>query len=488
MQATWREVAPAAGCVLIAGGGAALAQLLIEPASVRMGITLLLTALSVGAICAWVLQRNERVSRLHREVQRMLAPGFSGSAEAARSLARDEDDDTQPDELARLRGTLGRLGSRLTDQVKDAARKGQNLQSVLDALEDPVVATDAGDAVLLCNAAAERFFGLGRVKASALVGRPLRGLVTRREIIDLHTRAHAGQGGVVRVTLTGDSGQRTFDVTATPVPNAWGAGVFGVLLVFRDITDLAHAMAMQRDFIANASHELRTPIAAIRLAAETLQDGAVDDPPMRDRMLVTVDQHARRLEELIRDLMDVTRLDTPGLSIEPEVINWREVISSLQSAFAPACAERGLMLECQVEPACEGFVGDRRLIGLIARNFIDNAVKFAHERTPIRLSVSRAVEPGASLRISVVDRGQGIPLAHQERVWERFYQVDGARTGFASRRGTGLGLAIVRQAAEALGGQVGLSSVWGEGTTVWADLPWQRHSDEVELPPAEQNA
>jgi signal transduction histidine kinase len=130
-----------------------------------------------------------------------------------------------------------------------------------------------------------------------------------------------------------------------------------------------------------------------------------------------------------------------------------------------------------LDPACVGFASDRRLVGLILRNFIDNAVKFAFADSTIDAQITRTP---AGVRIEVADSGQGIPLSHQERVWERFYQVDAARTGFSTRRGTGLGLAIVRHAVGVLKGEVGLTSTWGQGTRVWAELPWcqlQRDED-----------
>lgn len=464
-----RDILPPAGAVVLIGASAMVTSIWVPSTAIRSGLILLATTASLSIVILWSFRRAARLARLSSEAKRMLAPGHVGSAEAARSLSLPELDAPE-DEVTRLRQTLVQLGERMTTQVKDAAKNARNLQSVLDTLADPVVATDQADEVLLCNAAAERFFG---AKRGTLTGRPLRGLITRREIVDLHTQAHAGHNGSARVTMTTDAGPRVFDVAAAPMPNAWGTGVFGVLLVLRDITGLAQAVRMQSDFVANASHELRTPIAAIKAAVETLE-AAADDPPMRDRLMITIETHATRLEELVRDLMDLSRLETPDLPIDPEPIAWGELVASMHQLFDPLAANRHLTLDLSWELNCAGFVADRRLVGLILRNFIDNAVKFAADGTTITATIRRTSDsPSAPVRLTVTDRGQGIPLAHQDRVWERFYQVDGARTGFSSRRGTGLGLAIVRHAVTAMGGDVGLTSVWGEGTTIWADLPWR---------------
>ena len=114
-------------------------------------------------------------------------------------------------------------------------------------------------------------------------------------------------------------------------------------------------------------------------------------------------------------------------------------------------------------------MSDQRLLSLILRNLIENAAKHAKPQTTVRVIAQRL--PSGRVRIEVIDKGSGIPLAHQDRVWERFYQVDPARTGVTGRRGTGLGLAIVKQAVNALKGDCGLDSIWGEGTTVWVELP-----------------
>jgi two-component system phosphate regulon sensor histidine kinase PhoR len=478
MSRGWQELLVPMMAVLLTGLIAIVASATLDGFLTRQLVIAVAVAAGTGVVITHAVQRSARVARLNQQVQRMLSPGHQPAVEAARTLTTPSSLDAG-DELAGLRQALGQLGERMAGQIKETAKKSRNLETLVDTLADPLVVTDQHDEVLLCNAAAERFFAAPR---TTLVGRPIRGLFTRREVLSLHARAHAGESCNARVSLTGPSGVRTYDVTAAPLPAAWGTGVFGALLFLRDITELAQAVQMQTDFVANASHELRTPIAAIRAATETLQDGAVDDPPMRDKLLRTIDNHAHRLEEMVRDLLDLSRLESPGLSTRLAPLAWGELVATMRQTFDPLCAPRSLKLELSLDPAVEGFVSDPRLVGLVLRNFIDNAAKYAREQTTISVRIAR-VAPSGAVRLEVADRGVGIPLAHQERVWERFYQVDPARTGFTSRRGTGLGLAIVKHAVTALGGQVGIASVWGEGTTVWAELPW-RESVAEERPPA----
>jgi PAS domain S-box-containing protein len=480
MRPAWRDLILPIAAVLATGAVAGLAGAFLADAGWRVFFAAGGVVLGLTIVLGWSIRRAYRLARLHVEARRMLSPGHTPTVEAVRALSAPQPD-APDDEVSRLQRTLAALGERMAMQVKETAKKKRNLETLVDTLADPLIVTDQNDEVLLCNTAAEAFFGAGR---GTLTGRPVRALFTRREVLDLHQAAHAGATGTVRVTFTTPGGPRVYQVMGAPLPRAWGEGVFGALLLLRDITELAHAVQMQTDFVANASHELRTPIAAIRVASETLQDGAVDDPPMRDKLLHTIDHHAQRLEEMVRDLLDLSRLETPGMVVSLEPISWGELAGSMRQTFEPTLAERRMTLELTIDPRAEGFICDRRLLGLILRNFIGNAAKYGHDASVVRASVqrlqmapvvggaARGVGGGGVVRVQVEDRGVGIPLAHQDKVWLRFYQVDEARTGFSSRRGTGLGLAIVKDAATALGGEVGLSSVWGEGTTVWADLPW----------------
>ena len=304
----------------------------------------------------------------------------------------------------------------------------------------------------------------------------------------MHSAARRGEVRRSRVPLVTPLGRRVYQVSASPVPLAWGEGVFGAVMLLRDVTELDHAVQIKSEFVANASHELRTPVAAIRGAAETLELAVRDDVVMAQRVARMIVAHAGRLEELLRDLLDLTRLESPDVPLRIEPVDLGEIERSLRMLFEGVCAERNLKLVFEIDEDLVGAMGlktDRKLLMLIARNLVENATKFAHEDTEVRIAVTmveaempsaRGVPHGGAwgatrgvIRWEVSDRGIGIPLGQQDRVFERFYQADAARTGSA-KRGTGLGLAIVKHAAKALGGRVGLKSVWGQGTTVWAEI------------------
>ncbi len=446
--------------------------------------------------------RARQVAGLEQLARTLLSEGPEDSARVREVVA---------DELDSLELAVRELGRLQAAQLKELAKKTRNLESLIDSLAEPVLVTDDRDDVLLCNRAAERMLGIPH---GTLLGRNVRELFTRQEVLRMHAAAHAGQPGFGQVPMMTLTGPRTFQVSAAPLPPAWGEGVFGVVLVLRDVTELAQAVQFRTDFVANASHELRTPVAAIKAATETLIDGGKDEPALRDRLLTMITNHCQRLEDMTRDLMDLSRLETPDMPVRPARVDWEEMEAVLHESFEQILAQRSLRLEISwaSELMTRACLSDPKLLLLIVRNLVDNATKFGREGTTIQVrgrllshppggaeSAGEGEPAGAAngaadpkrratglaasethwLRLDVSDEGIGIPIEQQERVFERFYQVDGARTGTGGstapgrpqRRGTGLGLAIVKHAVKALEGRVGIESVWQKGTTVWFEIP-----------------
>jgi two-component system, OmpR family, phosphate regulon sensor histidine kinase PhoR len=286
--------------------------------------------------------------------------------------------------------------------------------------------------------------------------------------------------------LRGAGAGRTWQVAAAPLVGwpaeqdtgalherrAGAAPPAPVLMTFRDVTEVTRMLAVRTDFVANASHELRTPIAAIRMALETLETEGDEGGELRARLLSIIASQVARLEELARDLLDLSRLESEA-EVRTEPLALADVAASLRTAFEGVLRERRLTLEFEISEGAAVLRTDRRLLELIVSNLIDNAAKFAFEGTPVRVVADRGP---AGVRVRVIDRGQGIPLADQPRIFERFYQVDPARAGGGdrsapARRGSGLGLAIVKHAVRRLGGSVNVSSVWQQGTTMTVELP-----------------
>jgi len=247
----------------------------------------------------------------------------------------------------------------------------------------------------------------------------------------------------------------------------------GALLVLRDVSTMANTLQMKTDFVANASHELRTPIAAIKIAMETLRDVYGEDQNQSERCINIIEGHVKRLEEMLRDLLDLSRLESPD--VEPklaEVKPW-DLFAIVRSTLGPTARQKGVDLRFGDDPVItpDSFRSDERLLHLVLKNLVENSVKFTPPGGSIALMMSSIEwENHPAVELVVADTGIGIPPEHLDRVFERFYQVDAARSGTAGR-GTGLGLAIVKHAIAALGGTVKLQSTVGKGTTVTCVLP-----------------
>ena len=332
-------------------------------------------------------------------------------------------------------------------------------RTLLDGVGEPVLAVDAGGVVWYANRAAADALGL---EPRRLIGRPIDGLVAE-EVVELCRRAGSGRGAAARLDLVLSSGRVTLDVSAEPT----GGG--GAVLTLRDVTELARTAQLKTDLVANASHELRTPLATIRAAVETLSDAGHDDERVRTRAAEVIETNAERLQELIDDLLDLSRLESPDAGVNIERFGLDAVCAQLEKMFEPACERRRLTLGFAL--GAREVETDRSLVLLILRNLVDNATKFAHEGTEVCVSTHAEGADGHTLAFEVADRGIGIPPELRQRVFERFYQADPARAGQARRRGSGLGLSIVKHAAQTLGGSVRIDSEVGKGTTIRVTLP-----------------
>ncbi len=379
--------------------------------------------------------------------------------------------------LGRVLRRIGDLEGRVRADSDRLEREAAQMAELFDAVDVPVIGADADGVVRRANAAA--LSTLGRAPGDVL-GRPIDEVIVQSELAGLVRHARDGQRARGRVRYVADSGVRFFDVTAQPVTGG------GVALTLLDVTELAAAVQLKTDFAANASHELRTPIAAIKGAADTMV-AAEDDPEMTARLRAMIVQHVGRLEEMVDDLLDLSRLEAAEGRPPAAPLEMSELAGRLDEMFASPCADRRLRLTFDLDPALERMVIDASLLELALRNLVDNAIKFAREGTEVRV-IGRASEvepamddlemftpapdaPALGARFRVVDKGQGIPLADQQRIFERFYQVDTSRDGGARKRGTGLGLAIVKHALRRLGGRISVESVWQQGTTMTFEIP-----------------
>lgn len=352
------------------------------------------------------------------------------------------------------------------------------LASILDSADVPIIATNHAGSIIQANQAASNILGSGR----SLIGEFFDALITQDAVRELEHHARQGESGHARLQLPVGGEMRVFDVAADPIPSTQGA-----VCTFTDITELSESATLKADFAANASHELRTPIASILGAIQTMEGPASNDPDMIQRLITMISTNATRLDLMVKDLLDLSKLESTTTPIELTQINIAQIIEHTIEPLAAICQRRNLTIDPQIDPQAATFISDESLLELILRNLIGNATKFAHESTTITIRINpSSAEPdpestppkppkgltgSMGVRISVRDQGVGIPLSQQTRIFERFYQVDEARDGAWARRGTGLGLAIVKHAARTLGGTIRVESIHQQGTTMVVELP-----------------
>ena len=351
-----------------------------------------------------------------------------------------------------------------------AARQAQpsrlpvGVASVLSALSSSAVVLDSEDRVLRASSAARAF---GLVKGDKLVVGEL--LALARQV----RREGEIREGEIEVSTSSFNGRTTsFAVRVAPL----GAGVGGgglVLLLAEDQTESRRVEEVRRDFVANTSHELKTPVGALALLAETVEDAA-DDPEAVRRFAGRMRQEAARLTNLVQDLITLNRIQAAEPVPDPVLVELDAVVAEALDRCRMKAAARGIEI---VAAGAHGMsvMGDEDLLVTALRNLLENAVAYSPENTRVVLSARRAGDEAAE--ISVADQGIGIPDRDLERIFERFYRVDPARS--RATGGTGLGLAIVKHVMAAHGGKVTVWSMLGAGSTFTLQLPLRLNSSAV---------
>ena len=258
--------------------------------------------------------------------------------------------------------------------------------------------------------------------------------------------------------------RQIFDLRVIPIGTVNGNGAEGALGVFFDITRTERLEHVRQEFLSNVSHELRTPLTSILAFVETLENGAIEDPESSQRFLSIIRKNASRMQGLIDDILELTAIEGGNVTLRAAPVELHDVVQDVCDSLNAKAAAQGVVLENKVDPEVMVYADARRLEQMLT-NLIDNAIKFSREHGTVVISH----EPGERDRILVRDNGDGIPAQHLERLFERFYRVDRARS--REMGGTGLGLAIVKHLALLHGGEVTVTSELGKGSTFTIHLP-----------------
>ena len=430
--------------------------------AVDVSLRALYGRIGAGVVVAMILAALASVL-----VSRSLGQPIEAMRRGADRFAREQLDfrlaipDTE--ELAGLAESMNSMAAQLDERIRSVVQQRSELEALLTGMVEGVLAVDREGRVLRLNKAAGTWFGCDPGKA---VGHPLQEAIRNHHLQDLVNRVLQQQTPVETDLVLRTDSDRFFQVHGTPIKNADG-DTFGVLVVLDDVTRLRRLETVRRDFIANASHELTTPVTSIKGFIETLQGSAGDNSDDRKRFLDIVARQADRLNAILEDILQLSRIehDAEHNRVELHV----ELIQPVLEEAVIVCRERARQKRITVEVDCDPSLSapvHPLLLEQAVINLLDNAVKYSPEETRVTV---RAFRRNADVLVEVCDRGPGIDAVHLPRIFERFYRVDKGRS--QQLGGTGLGLAIVRHIALAHGGQVDVDSAPGKGSTFSIRFP-----------------
>ena len=411
--------------------------------------SLLIFLLAGAAALLMSRSYSDRVERL-REFSRRVAEGDF------RPLPSDGTGDT----LEALGSSLNQTASRLDRTIRTLTEERNLSSAILGSMVEGVAVVNGAERLVFTNPGFASILGLD---VPPVAGSSLLEVVRQTELIEAVRRVLAGEPRVEAEIATGTLRQHFFAATVASVR---AGETSGAVIVLHDITELRKLERVRRDFVANVSHEFRTPLTAIQGFAETLIAGALDDPQNRGRFLNIILEHARRLARLTEDLLKLSQMDADRLELEIRPVKVAQLVESCYETARHRAAEKELFLTLELSDGFPDVAGDARRLQEVLQNLLDNAIQYTLPGGKIVLS---AVTRNGEVVFTVADTGIGIPTADQPRIFERFYRVDAARSREAG--GTGLGLAIAKHLIEVQGGRIWVESEIGEGSRFHFSVP-----------------
>ncbi len=366
------------------------------------------------------------------------------------------------DEIGQLGETFNYLSSRLQENLREIAHQKNKVEAILTNMNDGVLALDETGILIHSNPAACRMLGL---KPEEALGRPWKEIPVLEELEPVLEEVWTDKKNISSQLVVHRKNPRVIQVHLTPLRDV-GENLSGTVIALHDITEQEKLESMRKDFVANVSHELKTPITTIKSYVETLLDGAVTDEKLVFPFLNVVAAETDRMARLVRDLLQLSQLDYEEVRWEKRPLALPELVRDAARRWLVEMEKKNLRLSLQLESDLPLVLADQDRVEQVVENLLSNAVKFTPEGGSI--TVTGEAE-GGYVRVAVADTGIGIPPEDQPRIFERFYRVEKARS--RSQGGTGLGLSIARELIRAQGGDITLDSEPGKGTRVSFTLP-----------------
>lgn len=373
------------------------------------------------------------------------------------------------DELSELADSMNQTAAHLDREIRLLSSERNRSSAILRSMVEGVAVVDAQERLVFCNRA---FSEILNVQSVTSEGSPLIEVVRSSELIGLIRKALQGQEGLQSDIEIGIVQPLSFSVTAAAVKaldtdrTVPADKPSGAVVVLHDVTELRRLERVRQDFVGNVSHEFKTPLTAIQGFAETLLAGAIDDPKNNRRFLEIIREHAVRLARVTDDLLKLARIEAGKLEVEFFPVGVQELVEGCAETTLLKASRKQILFSMEIPSGLPSVRGDASLLHDVLQNLLDNAIQY----TPPGGSVVVGAAAGPQeVTITISDSGIGIPLADQERIFERFYRVDAARSREAG--GTGLGLSIAKHIVEAHGGHLSVESAVGQGSKFSFSIP-----------------
>jgi len=365
------------------------------------------------------------------------------------------------DELRTLADSMNHMSAALKNRIREAEEKKIQLAAVLENMAEGVLALNRDGSLVVVNGAAEAMLGIRR---DQVIGKSFMESVFNHHLLDVLNQAREKGGLASGEVELHRPAPRLLKVNAVTIPGS-PSSIEG-LLVLHDMTKIRRLERLRRDFVANVSHELKTPITSLKGFIETLLSGALANREQSEKFLRMMEEDTQRLIRLVNDLLELSKIESGEAVLIKEPMDLAQEIAKVVAKLKHLSDGQGVTLETQIPAGFPRVLADRDKLAQVLLNLTDNAIKFGQAGGHVCFS---ARQEGREICVSVSDTGQGIPETAIPRVFERFYRVDSGRS--RDQGGTGLGLAIVKHLVEAHGGRVWCESQLGKGSTFSFTLP-----------------
>jgi len=400
---------------------------------------------------------------IFRKLSRPLADLKQGAERFARGDFKTKIAVPQSEELGALAESMNLMAQQLNESIGMIDKQGNEQQALLASMIEGVLAVDSDETIISINLAAAKLFDIEPLSS---IGRSLYEVIRNPELHDFIQNTLTYSGPLEKEIYIQSEPDKILQAHGSVMHDAEGKPV-GAVIVLNDVSSLKKLENIRRNFVANVSHELKTPITSIKGFVETLLDGALENPEEARRFLNIIVEQADRLNSIVDDLLTLSRIEKEyeKQEIELKPLPLWEVLTAAVQACEPAATAKGIQINLGGDKDIVADVNKRQLEQAVI-NLIDNAIKYSQSHSQILIKVGSV---DGEIRIAIIDQGSGIDKKHLPRIFERFYRVDQARSRDVG--GTGLGLAIVKHIAIAHGGSVSVESTPGQGSVFTIHLP-----------------